>query len=65
MNARPHRFPMPAPDGEIIAWKCAACDEWVSEYGKDRNVTCSVDWRRKGRAKRRVFALINALWGDV
>lgn len=46
MSDRPHKWPGNAPDGDIIAWKCAACDQWVSEYGKRRD-ECPVNWRRR------------------
>ena len=45
---RPHKWPGNPPDGnpEVIAWKCAACDEWVSEYGPNYSEQqCTVDWR--------------------
>ena len=41
----PHRWPGMPSDGdpECIAWKCAACGEWVSEYRP--YTSCTVDWR--------------------
>jgi hypothetical protein len=44
---RPHRFPQSALDSgaEIIAWKCAACGEWVREYGIADRSECPIDWR--------------------
>ncbi len=47
----PHKYPSSTePDAEIIAWKCDACDEWVSEYGEQRD-DCTVDWRATGLRK--------------
>ena len=42
-SSRPHRVPMPWPDGEVIAWKCRACDQWCNDGASDGD--CPVDWR--------------------
>lgn len=44
----PHKFPKSAieADAEILAWKCEACEEWVSEYGP--RTSCTKDWRNCG-----------------
>lgn len=45
---RPHKFPINAPgilDAEVIAWKCAACGEWVNDSGE--RTECPIDWRRR------------------
>lgn len=47
MSNRPHKFPQPAPDGDIIAWKCAACDQWINEYAYDERGDCPVDWNKR------------------
>ena len=44
-DSRPHKFPTPVPDGEVIAWKCAACGEWIREYEYSKRGPCPVDWR--------------------
>lgn len=42
----PHQYPLPAPDGEIIAWKCQACGLVVSEFRPEgEQPECTVDWR--------------------
>lgn len=46
-NVRPHRMPpLPADcDGECIAWKCAACGEWIGEFDSEPRSPCPVEWR--------------------
>jgi hypothetical protein len=40
----PHRYPMSGDDdGDYIAWRCAACGEWIRE--NDPRTRCTVVWR--------------------
>lgn len=46
-EARPHKWPGNPPDGDpdVLAWRCAACEQWVREYGPNTHDWCPVDWR--------------------
>ena len=43
---RPHQFPTPVPDCDVISWKCRACGRWIYE-GEEATPPCPVDWRRR------------------
>ena len=47
LTQRPHKWPGMPKDGnpEVIAWKCAACGQWVSEIGPIVPDDCPIDWR--------------------
>lgn len=38
---KPHKYPSSPPPDEILAFKCAACGEWVRD---DEDSECSVAW---------------------
>ena len=52
---RPHKWPGNPADGdsECIAWKCAACGEWISEF-KDDRTDCPRDWRAESDVLRKM-----------
>jgi hypothetical protein len=48
----PHRFPASAAK-DTIMWECAACGQWVDEYGpREQTTNCPVDWRKRPLAAR-------------
>ena len=51
-EARPHQWPWAPgnhPDGDILAWVCAACGQTVQEFGPREPDDCPVDWRKDAR----------------
>lgn len=62
----PHKWPGAPPDddSEVIAWKCAACGEWVSDGGP--KTPCAVDWRSPLRqAAEALLAAVEFAKGDI